>query len=110
MSKVPQYGILEGASAVTRWRDEHPRSAWAERDLQGRRSPVPRDYLLSSFVGDPVRENRQSLNDPPGLFCFTYNPFRKQAFFGLSVKQKTPLTAGHLSSAEKEGFEPPVPR
>jgi hypothetical protein len=45
-----------------------------------------------------------------GFFVITIQPFRNQAFFGLPVKQKTPPLAGHLSSAEKEGFEPPVPR
>jgi len=40
-----------------------------------------------------------------GLFYLVFILIRKQAFFVASTKQKTPLSAGYLSSAEKERAE-----
>jgi len=42
----------------------------------GQIPPVPRDYLLTSFVGDPLGDASKSPSQPPcGLvFCFTRLP------------------------------------
>ena len=45
------------------------------------------EWIFDSTAGkDPTREILVSLNEPFGSYLFSLTSFRKQAFFGASVK------------------------
>ena len=52
--------------------------------------PSGKPYLVRGERGiifnDPTREILVSLNEPSGSYLFSLTSFRKQAFFGVSVK------------------------
>jgi hypothetical protein len=68
---------------------------------------IVRDYDLTSFGRDPQGRTLQSLNEPFGFFLFPLSSFRKQAFFGTSVKQITPLPRGSFKLCGERGIRTP---
>ena len=67
-----------------------------------------RDYALTPFGRDPGGGTLQSLNEPFGFYLFSLQPLLKASFQRGFGQTKIPAFAGHLSFAERGGFEPPV--
>jgi len=65
-----------------------------------------RDYLLTSFVGDPPGGSfkaREKHASGVFYFCFTFATFRKQASYGASVKQKNRAEHGFSGFGGERG-------
>ena len=66
------------------------------------------EFVIGITFGDPREgEPCTALTNPVGLCLFYSSSLRKQAFFGTSIKQTTPLARGLLMRCGERGIRTP---